>query len=89
MFRNGKPLFHCASMSLCEFRIFKYKNIKKLKETQNKITKKCLVLGFFWWAGVDSDHRSQVTTDLQSVPFGRSGTYPYMELAIGIEPTTC
>ena len=42
-----------------------------------------------WWAGVDSDHRSQVTTDLQSVPFGRSGTYPYMELAIGIEPTTC
>ena len=45
--------------------------------------------GYFWWAGVDSDHRSQVTTDLQSVPFGRSGTYPYMELAIGIEPTTC
>ena len=34
--------------------------------------------GYFWWAGVDSDHRSQVTTDLQSVPFGRSGTYPYM-----------
>ena len=33
---------------------------------------------YFWWAGVDSDHRSQVTTDLQSVPFGRSGTYPYM-----------
>ena len=30
-----------------------------------------------WWAGVDSDHRSQVTTDLQSVPFGRSGTCPY------------
>ena len=52
MFRNGKPLFHCASMSLCEFRMFKYKNIKKLKETQNKITKKCLVLGFFWWAGI-------------------------------------
>ena len=45
--------------------------------------------GYIWWAGVDSDHRSQVTTDLQSVPFGRSGTYPYMELAIGIEPTTC
>ena len=20
---------------------------------------------YFWWAGVDSDHRSQVTTDLQ------------------------
>ena len=45
--------------------------------------------GYIWWAGVDSDHRSQVTTDLQSVPFGRSGTYPYMELAIRIEPTTC
>ena len=41
-----------------------------------------------------------VTADLQSAPFGRSGTYPYiiycydftfltLELAIGIEPTTC
>ena len=89
MFRNEKHPFRCTSISLCEFRILKYKNIEKLKETWNKITKKCLVLGFFWWAGVDSDHRSQVTTDLQSVPFGRSGTYPYMELAIGIEPTTC
>ena len=29
-------------------------------------------------------------TDLQSAPFGHSGTHPYfMELAIGIEPTTC
>ncbi len=33
--------------------------------------------GYIWWTGVDSDHRSQVTTDLQSVPFGRSGTCPY------------
>ena len=28
-------------------------------------------------------------TDLQSAPFGLSGTPPFMELAIGIEPTTC
>ena len=28
-------------------------------------------------------------TDLQSVPFGHSGIPPYMELAIGVEPTTC
>jgi hypothetical protein len=28
-------------------------------------------------------------TDLQSAPFGHSGTPPHMELAIGIEPTTC
>ena len=28
-------------------------------------------------------------TDLQSAPFGHSGTHPFMELAIGIEPTTC
>ncbi len=58
--------------------IFKDKKITVSQET------------VIWWAGVDSDHRSQVTTDLQSVPFGRSGTYPYiLELAIGIEPTTC
>ncbi len=33
-------------------------------------------------------------TDLQSVPFGRSGTPPhivfyYLELAMGLEPATC
>ena len=34
-----------------------------------------------------------VTADLQSAPFGHSGTYPYamnrMELAMGLEPATC
>ena len=28
-------------------------------------------------------------TDLQSAPFGHSGIPPQLELAIGIEPTTC
>ncbi len=28
-------------------------------------------------------------TDLQSVAFDRSATYPNLELVIGIEPTTC
>ena len=31
----------------------------------------------------------RIATDLQSAPFGHSGTPPIMELAIGIEPTTC
>ncbi len=52
---------------------------------------------------MDSNHRSQLTTDLQSVPFGRSGTPPYnclkktgvaqpgypLELVNGLEPLTC
>ena len=29
-----------------------------------------------WWAGMDSNHRSRKATDLQSVPFNHSGTYP-------------
>lgn len=29
-----------------------------------------------------------MTTDLQSVPFGRSGTLPNMELMKGFEPST-
>ena len=28
-------------------------------------------------------------TDLQSAPFGLSGTPPYLELHVGVEPTTC
>ena len=31
----------------------------------------------FWWERVDSNHRSKDATDLQSVPFGHSGTLPY------------
>ena len=30
-----------------------------------------------------------VTADLQSAPFGRSGTYPWVELVKGLEPATC
>ena len=29
-----------------------------------------------FWAGVDSNHRSRLTADLQSAPFSHSGTYP-------------
>ena len=34
--------------------------------------------GFCWWERVDSNHRSEDATDLQSVPFGHSGTLPYL-----------
>ena len=32
---------------------------------------------FFIWAGVDSNHRTLSGTDLQSVAFSHSATYPY------------
>ena len=31
-----------------------------------------------WWAGMDSNHRNPKMTDLQSVPFNHSGTYPFL-----------
>ena len=47
----------------------------------------------FWWEKMDSNHRSEDATDLQSAPFGHSGSLPYsvvkMELADGFEPPTC
>ena len=30
------------------------------------------------WAGVDSNHRTLARTDLQSVAFSHSATYPYL-----------
>ena len=33
---------------------------------------------FIWWAGVDSNHRTLAGTDLQSVAFSHSATYPYL-----------
>ena len=35
-----------------------------------------MLSSFLWWAGVDSNHRSLATADLQSAPFSHSGTYP-------------
>ena len=34
--------------------------------------------GFCWWERVDSNHRSNYATDLQSAPIGRSGTLPHV-----------
>lgn len=31
----------------------------------------------FWWERMDSNHRSEDATDLQSAPIGHSGTLPY------------
>ena len=35
-----------------------------------------------WWEMVDSDHRSEDATDLQSAPFGHSGNLPYKRESI-------
>ena len=32
----------------------------------------------FWWAGMDSNHRTRMRTDLQSAAFSHSATYPYL-----------
>ena len=34
-------------------------------------------VGFRWWERMDSNHRSEDATDLQSAPIGHSGTLPY------------
>lgn len=43
-----------------------------------------MLFPFLWWAGVDSNHRSLATADLQSAPFSHSGTYPYLLYSIVI-----
>ncbi len=56
-------------------------------------------LALLWWGKVDSNHRSDYATDLQSAPIGHSGIPPYnrfqlspkrsVELVDGLEPPTC
>ena len=54
------------------------------------------------WVRMDSNHRSRETADLQSAPFGHSGTHPHFKVhyskftifslarepLVGLEPTT-
>ena len=47
----------------------------------------------FWWAEMDSDHRTLTRTDLQSAAFSHSATYPNIKikkvvLPQGFEPWT-
>ena len=34
--------------------------------------------GLNWWAGMDSNHRTRMRTDLQSAAFNHSATYPHL-----------
>ena len=57
-----------------------------------------MVTIFLWWAGMDSNHRTQMRTDLQSAAFSHSATCPYffiyilldkkMVRPLGFEPRT-
>ncbi len=42
-----------------------------------KIAASDMQLTATWWERMDSNHRSEDATDLQSAPFGHSGTLPY------------
>ena len=39
-----------------------------------------------WWRGVDLNHRRHTPTDLQSVPFGHSGTPPFWSWRRDLNP---
>ena len=59
---------------------------------KNKHTTKVVCLFLVEEGGFEPP--KQVATDLQSAPFGHSGTLPYLikkkvELAMGLEPATC
>ena len=53
--------------------------LKELLQYERPIFKSSnwLIFKFALWAGVDSNHWSRKTADLQSAPFGRSGTCPF------------
>ena len=57
---------------------------KKYHSFQNDI---CISLFYkkfeqirYWWAGMDSNHRTRMRTDLQSAAFSHSATYPNIKL---------
>ena len=76
--------FH-FSLSILQFSVRKScrRNLKmntenlKVKNTKQKSCQQLSTGFLLWWERVDSNHRSEYATDLQSAPFGRSGTLPY------------
>ncbi len=42
---------------------------------------------FFWWTGMDSNHRRQCRQIYSLIPL--AAREPVLELVIGVEPTTC
>ena len=76
MSKQSTGLFLCRSLPrfTSAFTSISGSNPTDYIKTKNQ-SQKWLV--FCWWKRVDSNHRSWIATDLQSVPFGRSGTLPY------------
>ena len=50
--------------------------VKKISFLDKEKKEIVLINYFFWWAGMDSNHRTQMRTDLQSAAFSHSATYP-------------
>lgn len=54
----------------CALQVLIHSNVQTKKEVVRPLLK--------IWAGVDSNHRTLARTDLQSVAFSHSATYPYL-----------
>ena len=65
----SKPLFTWNTSSKLDIKV-----INNTKKPFERFLKWLLLI----WAGVDSNHRTLAWTDLQSVAFSHSATYPYL-----------
>ena len=58
------------------------------RESSPSTTQKNTLSGvFFWWTGMDSNHRRQCRQIYSLIPL--AAREPVLELVIGVEPTTC
>ena len=77
-----KTSFFTKHSSLCRLALEPQNVVLIQSPTIKKIITKVII--FFIWAGVDSNHRSLATADLQSAPFSLSGTYPYLVVIVSL-----
>ena len=75
-FLNNKAEFQCKSSFFPDIKKPLQRKCKVKVAVSNKNSPENFS-GRFWWERMDSDHRSWKATDLQSAPFGHSGTLPY------------
>ena len=82
-----RPLYKKTPFRVCSFGGLQRTCLQHENPSPSTVQKNTLSGVFFWWTGMDSNHRRRCRQIYSLIPLATRE--PVLELVIGVEPTTC